>query len=123
MGIQSDIEITQLISGGKREFVHMFAPSIEECAQLKIFTQQQALDYIGSKVKVTRKIATVRRPMVDEAMEILATVVLAHVPMENLNFRPKCIYLAVMVRRVLMAISNEKLMDDRDYVGNKRLEL
>lgn len=123
MGVQSDKEIAQLISGGNQTFLNMFAPNIEECAQMKIFTQQQALDYIGSKVKVTRKIATVRRPMAEEALEILATVVLAHVPVENLDFRPKCIYIAIMIRRVLMAMANESLMDDRDYVGNKRLEL
>jgi len=29
----------------------------------------------------------------------------------------------VMVRRVLQALSNSKMVDDRDYVGNKRLEL
>ena len=40
-----------------------------------------------------------------------------------MNFRPKCIYLATMSRRVLMAMVDEKLVDDRDYVGNKRLEL
>ncbi|CAJ0649302.1 14408_t:CDS:2 [Entrophospora sp. SA101] len=123
MGIQSDKEIAQLISGGNQTFLNMFSPNIEQCAKMKIFTQKQALDYIGSKVKVTRKIANVRRPMAEEALEILATVVLAHVPVQNLNFQPKCIYIAIMIRRVLMVMAKESLVDDRDYVGNKRLEL
>ncbi|CAB4484844.1 unnamed protein product [Rhizophagus irregularis] len=123
MGIQSDKEISQLISGGNQIFLNMFSPNIEQCAKMKLFTQKQALDYIGSKVKVTRKIANVRRPMAEEALEVLSTVVLAHVPVKDLNFQPKCIYIAIMIRRVLMALANENLVDDRDYVGNKRLEL
>lgn len=42
--------------------------------------------------------------------------------MKEFNFRAKCIYLAVMVRRVILAQGNNKV-DDRDYYGNKRLEL
>lgn len=56
-------------------------------------------------------------------MEVLATVILAHIPVENLNFREKSIYAAVMIRRVLVAMADEVNVDDRDYVGNKRLEL
>ncbi|KAK9728588.1 DNA-directed RNA polymerase III complex subunit Rpc2 [Basidiobolus ranarum] len=123
MGLQADKEIAQLVGGSDPSFLDAFAPSLEECAKLKIFTQQQALDYIGSKVKVTRKIASVRRPMSEEALEILSSVILAHVPVDGLNFRPKCIYIAAMIRRAIMAMNNERLIDDRDYVGNKRLEL
>lgn len=54
---------------------------------------------------------------------MLATVVLAHIPVENLNFREKSIYAAMMVRRVLQAMNQDVEVDDRDYVGNKRLEL
>jgi DNA-directed RNA polymerase III subunit RPC2 len=59
----------------------------------------------------------------DEALEVLATVVLAHIPVESLNFREKSIYAAMMVRRVLQAVNHQVEVDDRDYVGNKRLEL
>ena len=31
--------------------------------------------------------------------------------------------MALMVRRVIQAQSNKQFMDDRDYYGNKRLEL
>jgi DNA-directed RNA polymerase III subunit RPC2 len=64
-----------------------------------------------------------RRPLFEEAIEALSTIVLAHVPVDNGNFRPKCIYVATMARRVIMAMKNDKNVDDRDYVGNKRLEL
>ena len=56
-------------------------------------------------------------------MEALATIVLAHVAVKNMDLRPKGLYLGIMARRVLMAMKDEKMVDDRDYVGNKRLEL
>lgn len=88
-----------------------------------VFTQHQALEYIGSRVKVNRKVIGPRRPAWEEAMEALATIVLAHVPVKGLDFRSKAIFVATMTRRVLMAMEDEKMVDDRDYVGNKRLEL
>ena len=136
LGVVSAREIVQLVCGNDDDFRAAFAINIEELDELKtksgdavpVNTQQQALDYIGSKVKVIRRVGpggawSQRRPHSEEAMEVLATVVLAHVPVEDLNFRPKAIYIASMARRVLMAMADEKSVDDRDYVGNKRLEL
>lgn len=123
LGVQSDREIAQLVCGNDHDLNDVFAINIEEAARLRIFTQMQALDYIGAKVKINRKMATVRKTLAEEALEVLATVILAHVPVENLNFREKSIYAAVMIRRVLVAMTDEVQVDDRDYVGNKRLEL
>jgi DNA-directed RNA polymerase III subunit RPC2 len=88
-----------------------------------VFTKQQALDWIGSRVKINRRVTGGPRPKWEEGLEALATIVLAHVPVVELDFRPKAIFVATMTRRVLMAIHNDKMVDDRDYVGNKRLEL
>jgi len=43
--------------------------------------------------------------------------------MEGFNFRPKAIYMGHIIRRVLNAEYNRELLDDKDYCGNKRLEL
>ncbi|KAI8391025.1 DNA-directed RNA polymerase III subunit RPC2 [Radiomyces spectabilis] len=123
MGIQSDREIAQLVCGNDHDLHDTFAINIEESSRLRVFTQLQALEYIGAKVKVNRKLATVRKTIAEEALEVLATVILAHVPVENLNFREKSTYAAVMIRRVLIAMNDQVQVDDRDYVGNKRLEL
>lgn len=121
MGVITDQEIVQLV-GSEEDVLTAFAPSLEECASLKVFTQMQALEFLGSKARVNR---TWGRPKsrVDEAYDVLSSVVLAHVPVENHNFRMKCIYLALMVRRVILAEKDVVRVDDRDYYGNKRLEL
>lgn len=43
--------------------------------------------------------------------------------MHRFNFKVKAIYVALMVRRVIEAHGDAVHVDDRDYYGNKRLEL
>jgi DNA-directed RNA polymerase III subunit RPC2 len=88
------------------------------------FTKKQSADWIGARVSATQqdRDASKLTPY-DLAMQALGAMILSHIPVKNLNFRPKCIYLATMARRVLMAMIDESMVDDRDYVGNKRLEL
>lgn len=129
MGVESDLEVVELICGQDEELLALFSPSLEEGAKLNIPTQQQALDWLGSKVKLTVRTQRfgMRRVPAEEARDLLATNVVAHVPVETfkgqMNFRPKAIYIALMVRRTLQAIRQGGIVDDRDFVGNKRLEL
>jgi DNA-directed RNA polymerase III subunit RPC2 len=129
MGITSDKEILQLICGPDERYQEAFGVSLEETAKwvyfpnldprhtdhrLRIFTRAQALDWIGARVSPSPA---------EIASQALAAMVISHVKVRNMNFRPKGIYLATMARRVLMAMIDESMVDDRDYVGNKRLEL
>ncbi|ORY78628.1 RNA polymerase III large subunit Rpc2 [Protomyces lactucae-debilis] len=126
MGLVADKEIFELVCGHDEVYQDLFAVNLEECAKLGIYTQNQALEYIGSKCRMSRQKSPTngpRRAPHEEAIEVLANIVLAHVPVHNLDFRPKIVYFAMMARRVLMAMANPKMVDDRDYVGNKRLEL
>lgn len=122
-GIPSDFEILQLVAGADSRYQEAFSINMEECAKLNIFTQQQALEYIGSKVKTSRRPMSPRLTPLQEGLEALANTVIAHITVNDLDFREKAIYMAIMTRRVLMAMVNPQLVDDRDYVGNKRLEL
>jgi DNA-directed RNA polymerase III subunit RPC2 len=123
LGIQSDKEIILLTAGDMESYRTTFSANLEDAAKLGVFTQHQAQEYIGTRVKINRRVMGPRRPYWEEALDALATIVLAHIPVKGLNFRPKAIFVATMTRRVLMAIDDEKMVDDRDYVGNKRLEL
>ncbi|KAL9090271.1 MAG: hypothetical protein Q9159_002076 [Coniocarpon cinnabarinum] len=125
LGVANDKEILELTTGKDRLYQDLFMPSLERAIQEGIFTQQQALEYIGQRVKLRRPFGTGPRirNYQQEALEALASIILTHVPVEDLNFRHKALYVAFMVRRVLAAMHDPRLVDDRDYVGNKRLEL
>ncbi|XP_066991105.1 DNA-directed RNA polymerase III subunit RPC2 isoform X2 [Anabrus simplex] len=122
MGITSEQEIVQMV-GTEPLIMQKFAPSLEECHKANVFTQTQALRYLGSKTKQKRFFSGPKKTPVDEARDLLATTILAHVPVVNFNFKMKAVYTAVMVRRVIQAEGDAKVIDDRDYYGNKRLEL
>ena len=74
------------------------------CARIRIFracAQAQALEFIGVKIKPTKFGRRTSYNKVDEAREKLATVVVSHVPVVRYDFRPKAIYIALMVRRII----------------------
>ncbi|KNG83561.1 putative DNA-directed RNA polymerase III, beta subunit, partial [Aspergillus nomiae NRRL 13137] len=124
MGIHTDKEMLLLVAGIDKVYQEDFAINFEEAIKLGIYTQQQALDWIGSRIKINRgKQNNYRRTHVQEAVEAIASVIISHIEVKDMNFRPKAVYVAHMARRVLMAKNDPSLVDDRDYLGNKRLEL
>ncbi|XP_037427486.1 DNA-directed RNA polymerase III subunit 2-like [Triticum dicoccoides] len=100
MGMESDQEVVQLLS-------------IQECASEGIYTQQQALQYMDGKMKYPHQ----------TTMKVLHNHFLAHVPVKNGNLRAKSIYTGVILRRMMDAVLNADTFDDKDYLGNKRLQL
>ncbi|KAJ4313287.1 DNA-directed RNA polymerase III complex subunit Rpc2 [Neodidymelliopsis sp. IMI 364377] len=125
LGVHSDKEILLMVAGDDSAYQDSFAINFEACAREGIHTQEKALEYIGHRVRLTKKPlgASRMRNYHLEAIECLSNVILPHVPVLGTNYRPKALYVALMARRVLMAMQDPKLVDDRDYVGNKRLEL
>lgn len=125
LGISSDHEVVQLVAGVDAAYQDTFSINFEEASKLKINTQQEALEYLGFRIQNKGRFSLPghRRNYIQEAMEALSDVIINHVPVLKLNFRPKALYIAYMVRRVLMACHDDRLIDERDYVGNKRLEL
>ncbi|XP_058188586.1 DNA-directed RNA polymerase III subunit 2 [Rhododendron vialii] len=121
MGMESDQEIVQMVGRDPR-YSALLLPSIEDCASNAVYTQQQALEFLDKKVKKPQYFSA-SFDKEGKAMGILRDVFVANVPVRQNNFRPKCIYVAVMLRRMMEAILNKDAMDDKDYVGNKRLEL
>ncbi|KJH50741.1 DNA-directed RNA polymerase, beta subunit [Dictyocaulus viviparus] len=48
---------------------------------------------------------------------------ICHIPCDDGNFKMKAIFLGLMIRRLIQAELGECDLDDRDFYGNKRLEL
>ena len=86
---------------------------IEECHRAKVYTQDQALKFIGSKMRQRKYFGGPKRTPVDDARGLIANTLLAHVPVVNFNFKMKALYLALMVRRIIEAEGDPEAWDDR----------
>ncbi|GJY10683.1 DNA-directed RNA polymerase III subunit 2 [Tanacetum coccineum] len=108
MGMEADQEVVQML-GRDPQYAALLLPSIEECASAGVYTQQQALEFLEKKD--------------DGVLGVLRDIFIPNIRMRDNNFHLKCVYVVVMLRRMMDAILNKDAMDDKDYVGNKRLEL
>lgn len=130
MGVESDMEFVQSV-GSEPEIIDALALSLEEPTKLGISTQRDALKHIGNKMRAKSALTWGKSPFgakrklsaEDEARDVLANVVLSHVPVVDFDFRQKVIYIGHIVRRLVMVQLGKSSLDDKDYYGNKRLEL
>ncbi|XP_078485714.1 DNA-directed RNA polymerase III subunit RPC2 isoform X2 [Ciona intestinalis] len=123
MGVESEQSIMQLI-GTEENVMSMFSPSLEDCHKLEVFTQLQASKYISGKIRRQRPVwGAARQSKTDETRDWLNTTLLAHIPVTDWNYHAKAVYLALMIRRIILTQLGYLEVDDRDYYGNKRMEL
>ena len=113
MGICCDQEIVQMV-GTDDAVMTAFAASLEECNRANIFTQMQALKYIAGKMKAKKFFRELQKKSpTEEARDVLANTVIAHVTVSNYDFKMKAVYMALMIRRVIEAQNDDKCVDDR----------
>ncbi|XP_023756456.1 DNA-directed RNA polymerase III subunit 2-like [Lactuca sativa] len=118
MGMESDQEVVQML-GRDPQYAALLLPSIEDCANQGIYTREQALEFLEKRHKKRYGKGTE-----DEgALGVLRDIFIAMVRVRDNNFHPKCVYVVVMLRRMMDALLNKHSMDDKDYIGNKRFEL
>lgn len=70
-GIVSDLEILQLVCGSDSNYQDLFVVNFEEAARLEVFTQQQALYYVGKRVKTIRRAGAPKLSQLQEGIEAL----------------------------------------------------
>lgn len=54
MGVTSDQEIVQLV-GSEGKFAQAIAASLNECSQLRIYSQKQALEHISKRIRGSQR--------------------------------------------------------------------
>lgn len=121
MGVQSDMEVVQVV-GVEKMYSEVLLHSLQEVHERGIFSQKLALEFLHNKLKYKKDDRHYSSRGVD-AIEVLQKQVLSHIECKQGNLAPKIRYLGLMIRRVISAMSDERLIDDRDYYGNKRIEL
>ena len=127
LGCESEQEVVQMV-GNETSFQTVFLNSFNDCQLAGVYTQEQALDYIGGKFvpetyRTDFQAALLKRNKADRAADFLANVILGHIPVHDWNYRNKAITVCLMMRRLLLARNDSSIMDDKDYYGSKRLEM
>ena len=138
MGVESSQEIAQLVG---LDVLNELVPSLEMIHRnvveypglpdkLPVTTTKLARIFISNRL-MSGKINTNTGSLVDQKIRngkhCVERMLFAHVKSlsnENEDFlSTKVIYLAQCTRKLLLSLNNENCIDDKDYYGNKRLEL
>lgn len=133
LGMDNDQMIVQYIASGDERAQRILQSCIEAAYDSKVYTQNDALNYIGQRRKDTHESAgddgikrQLHRSRADEAADFLGNVLLCHIRegaiKHDWNFLHKALYVCCMVRRMTAALSDPSLLDERDFYGNKRFE-
>ena len=145
MGLENEAEILEMICGDMRNnpIKDFLMASIEDCHKRSVKSNKDALEYMSSKLKnragtfggnpVGAKTGTAPetdasgmiygKPPIEMVRIHLTKTILAHVPVVDFSYVMKRIYLAQMIKRLIMSINNPEFIDDRDFYGNKRIEM
>ncbi|CRH03696.1 DNA-directed RNA polymerase III subunit, putative [Plasmodium relictum] len=134
MGYESDQEIFQMI-GSQGKYLNGILLSLYELYTENIKTNLDALLYIGKKIRprllakgffssMKEKQVKNEKDIIEEGLDFLSRVLLSHIQQKSkYDFRNKARCICLMIRRVLDSANNKNEIDDKDYYGNKRLEL
>ncbi|CAG5113129.1 Oidioi.mRNA.OKI2018_I69.chr2.g7269.t1.cds [Oikopleura dioica] len=134
LGIERDQEIAELIAT-EDSTLALLAPSLFECQQLEIFSQNQAMKYLEKTIMRIQNPIVSRSQMQSrfqtrtprnreqEVHVWLCNTLLVNVPCKDFNLYEKAVFLGLMCRRLLQAQQGMIKADDRDYYGNKRIQL
>lgn len=136
LGVESDYEIIQLCGYDimDDQMVKLIRTSIDNCVNdskesgSKIQTQDDAIDYLITKMKVIKKYTETNQKTKFEQkklhlMELLKTSFLPHIESNNGNiYKNKAYYLGYMVNKLLRVKLGRLDVDNRDSYCNKRVD-
>ncbi|KAH7727814.1 dna-directed rna polymerase [Aphelenchoides avenae] len=100
------------------EMMEMVKPSLDEAFVIQ--EQNVALNFIGAR---GAKPGVTKEQRIKYAREILQKEMLPHVGVSDHCETKKAYFMGYMVHRLLLAALGRRELDDRDHIGNKRLDL
>ena len=124
LGVTTDKEIAAMVWGSADDpHVGLLAASFRDCAEINIFTQQDAIQFLS----VNLQYGTNQEDKCAYVRQLLTTEYLPHVkfagenaPLSIHNAR-RCMLTASMIRRLLLTDMRAIPLDDRDAYPNKRV--
>jgi len=122
LGVESDKEIIEHCLydlEANAGIADMFVPSVHDAG--RIFTQRQALEFIGMLTKLGNNVNTDRDKTINCAHEILSDYMLPQVG--ELNYKHKAYMLGYIVNKLIRVAAKIDLPTDRDSFRNKRVEV
>ncbi len=117
LGITKDSEIASLIST-KQELYNDIYINLYNSREIK--TQDDALDFIAKRAKITYIEEDKRR---ERIMNLVDNYFLPHIGNSTSSRILKAHYLGKCVKRLLLVANGELPTDDKDHYSNKRLRL
>jgi DNA-directed RNA polymerase II subunit RPB2 len=123
LGVNTDEEIANLIWEKDSQYVDMLGSSFKECSDLKIYTREDAVEYLSNHLQYS----TTLEDKQAYVRSLLETECLPHVKFGGETFVKstvevrKCILIASMVKRLLLTDRGVLTIDDRDAYPNKRI--
>ena len=124
LGVTSDAQLAELVWGDVNDqHVELLAASFRDCAELAVFTQEEAVSYLSNHLQY----GTNQEDKCAYVRQLLGSEYLPHVrfagenaPLSVLNAR-KSMLTANMIRRLLLTHQGQVPLDDRDAYPNKRV--
>ncbi len=116
MGLDSDRAIATAISEDP-DFIEDLMVNLEVLEEIN--TREDALDYIGKKVKVGQG----SEYRISRARYLIAKYLLPHIGREEADNKTKILYMGMVAEKLLKLHHGKHMQDDKDHYGNKRLKL
>jgi DNA-directed RNA polymerase II subunit RPB2 len=124
LGVTTDIEVANLVWGRlDDQHVDLLAASFRDCAELGVFTQTDAIQYLTNHLQY----GTNQEDKCAYVRQLLTTEYLPHVRFAgesvglSVHNARKCMLTASMMRRLLLTDQGQIPLDDRDAYPNKRV--
>ncbi|CAF0906522.1 unnamed protein product [Brachionus calyciflorus] len=120
LGFESDRDILEHVvyDFEDSEMMEKIKPSLDEAFVIQ--DRNVALSFIGTR---GARPGVTKEKRIKYAKEILQKEMLPHVGISDFCESKKAYFIGYMVHRLLLAAMGRRELDDRDHIGNKRLDL